>query len=244
MQLDYRIARTLGERVSALGLVYQAYRRAGLIEPNPHGVRVTPYHLLDSTTVFLAAQKDADPVFTMSLVGDDSLGLPMESIYPAEIGERRDRGTRMAEVSCLAADPARGGGGFDVFIHLCRLMTVHALWNGYDELVVAVHPRHAKFYRRMLGFRDFGDLREYPCVKDHPAVALYLDLHALDRLLPPRLYRFLMQAEYTPEQVAGARLSEADRKHLAECIRTEDYPLPTLGFFEPAQSETLTVSAR
>ncbi len=227
----YRLAASLEERLAALRLVHNAYVRAGLIEPNPHSVRVTPYHLLPTTTIFVAECDCGRVISTMSLVGDGKLGLPLETVYGPEIAKRRREGKRMAEVSCLAADPAQVGCGMEVFIHLCRLMTVFAIWRGYDELVIAVHPRHAKFYQRMLAFRVFGELREYPSVKDHPAVALFLDLHNMQRL-PAKLYRFLLDSPYRPEDFRVPRLSAQEYAVLEECVDTESYPLPSLGIFE------------
>jgi len=219
--------------LAALRLVHDAYVRVGLIEPNPYRVRATPFHLLPTTTIFVAECDCGRVISTMSLVGDGKLGLPMESVYAEEIAQRRRAGRRMTEVSCLASDPGQIGCGIEVFIHLCRLMTVFAIWSGYDELVIAVHPRHAKFYQRMLAFRLFGELREYPSVKDHPAVALYLDLHHMERL-PARLYRFLLDSPYRPEDFRVPPLSESEYRTLEECVDTESYPLPSLGVFESA----------
>lgn len=230
---QYRLAATLEERLAALRLVHDAYVRAGLIEPNAYRVRATPYHLLPTTTIFVAECECRRVISTMSLVGDGELGLPMETVYAPEIDQRRRSGKRMAEVSCLAADPAQVGCGMEVFIHLCRLMTVFAISKGYDELVIAVHPRHAKFYQRMLAFRIFGELREYPSVKDHPALALYLDLHNMQRL-PAKLYRFLLASPYRPEDLRTPRLSDREYRSLEECVDTASYPLPSLGLFESA----------
>ncbi|NMC19091.1 MAG: hypothetical protein GYA33_01615 [Thermogutta sp.] len=227
----YRLAATLEERLAALRLVHDAYVRAGLIEPNSHGVRATPYHVLPTTTIFVGECDCGRVISTMSLVGDGELGLPLETVYGPEIARRRGDGKRMAEVSCLAADPAQVGCGMEVFIHLCRLMTVFAIGRRYDELVIAVHPRHAKFYQRMLAFRVFGELREYPSVKDHPAVALYLDLHNMQRL-PAKLYRFLLDSPYRPEDLCVPRLSDSEYRLFEECVDTESYPLPSLGPFE------------
>src|SRR5438067_7098467 len=97
----YRIAGTRDARVGALELVYRKYVDAGLIQPNRFKLRVTSYHLLPTTSIFVAVVR-ARVICTMTLVGDGKLGLPMASIYPAEVFERRRKRISIGEVSCLA----------------------------------------------------------------------------------------------------------------------------------------------
>ena len=52
--VEYKIANSREERAAAFRLVYDAYLKGGLGEPNPHQMRVTPYHLLPGTEVFIA----------------------------------------------------------------------------------------------------------------------------------------------------------------------------------------------
>ncbi len=100
----------------------------------------------------------------------------MESMYPRELEALRLEGKRIAEVGCFA-DRRREGIRFtSVFFSLTKLLVQTARTRGYDSLVVAVHPRHAKFYRRALGFEDIGELTYCPYVSYRPAVALLLDL--------------------------------------------------------------------
>jgi hypothetical protein len=181
--VQYKIAATRDERASAFRLVYKSYLEAGLGEPNRYRMRVMPYHLMSTTEVFIATV-EGEAIFTVSLVGDGELGLPMESIYGEEVARRREQGLRLGEVSCLADRRSQFRGLFPVFLRLCRLMAQTARRRGIDELLVAVHPKHARFYRRYIHFRVIGREKSYPTVRNHPAVALSLNFDRMDRERP------------------------------------------------------------
>ncbi len=57
-QVTIKIAENRDERSAAFRLVYHAYIRAGLIEPNPAGLRVTPYQLQPNCDIFIASLRD------------------------------------------------------------------------------------------------------------------------------------------------------------------------------------------
>src|SRR5262245_36520503 len=67
--VTYKIAASRPDREAAFRLVYQAYRRVDLMEPNEFGMRVTPYHLLPTSDVFIAMLDEA-VICTLSLIGD------------------------------------------------------------------------------------------------------------------------------------------------------------------------------
>jgi hypothetical protein len=67
-------------------------------------------------------------------------------------------------------------------------MSQYARHRGVDELLIAVHPRHAKFYERFIGFEIIGGKRLYESVCCKPAVALALDLNRLS-VNHPRAYK-------------------------------------------------------
>ncbi len=208
--IQYRIAATRAERESAFRLVYRSYLGTGLSEPNGFGLRVTPYHLLETTEVFIA-QLDGRTVSTLSLVIDGELGLPMQSVYSTEVDALRQEGFLVGEVSCLADRRTQVREFFPVFVQLCRLMAQHAWRRGLSGLVAAVHPRHARFYRRFMHFMPLGGHRSYPTVRNRPAVALLLDFDKVDRERPASFDTFfgqwlpgdmLMPQPITPEQRA------------------------------------------
>ena len=206
--IEYKIAANLEERKSAFRLVYASYLRAGLGEPNPYGLRVTPYHLLPTTEVLIAILR-GETFFTMSLVMDGELGLPMEAVYGDEVAARRRQGRRIAEVSCLADRRKNFRGFFPIFLRLSRLTAQYARRQGVDELLIAVHPKHGRFYRRLLNFEPIGQQRAYPSVRNRPAVALCLDFARLGREHPATC-KTLFGKPFPDEQLRPCPITTAE----------------------------------
>ncbi len=48
-------------------------------------------------------------------------------------------------------------------------------------MLAAVHPKHARLYRRYFDFRVMGEQRDYPTARNHPAVALWAEFSRLER---------------------------------------------------------------
>ncbi len=182
-QTKHKIAETREEIHEAFRLVYSNYLNKGLIEANPLKIRITPYHALECADVFISVAADSGKVIgTMSLIGDNGLGLPMEEVYPKEVRRLRNTGVRIAEVCSLAEKFV--GKSFRDLMRLINLMSQRARYRGIDELLIAVHPRHAKFYSDFLSFEPFGPERVYAAVCDHPAVAMRLNLTHLHQRDP------------------------------------------------------------
>ncbi len=239
---EFKIADTPEERRDAFRLVYDSYLRAGLAQPNEHRVRVTPHHLLPTTHVFVARYQ-GDVISTLSLVGDNALGLPMESIYGAELARRRSQGLAISEVSCLADRRGSRRDFLTVFCGLSRVLAQFARRQGYDQLLVVCHPKHSAFYIRFLGFQVMcGGVLECPHVMNKPAVALCLDFERVDREPPACYKRFF--GEWLPEdQLRPSYMGPLERKVLARMVdRTFDTPPlaapPIVAACGPAQ-ETL-----
>ena len=193
-KLDFRIASSRQEWEAALGLVYRAYVRSGLIQMNRYRMRVTPYHALPTTEVLIASKGD-EVLCTMSVVGDGHLGLPMEAIYAEEVERRRLQGLSLAEVSCLADERDGSDQSFATVSRLMALTAQSATYRGIDQLLIAVHPRHVKFYERFIAFEVIGEQKTYASVCDHPAVAMALDLNGLS-FDQPRAYKRLFGAPF------------------------------------------------
>lgn len=206
--LQFRVARQPAERLAALRLVYRRYASSNLIEPCQLKLRVTEQHLLPSTSIFVGVADDT-VCCTVSLIGDSTLGLPLESIYQREVARLRKANRKVAEVSCLAFHEAGSARTFRrAFIGLNRIMAQYAKHHGYDSLLMTCHPRHLPFYERKMRFQRIGGVKQYPQVKNHPAVAsvLYLDEINAENcpFYPPTFGTPLSTSELTPSPMSAA----------------------------------------
>lgn len=211
-----RIARCDREVIQALELVYKTYLRSGFIGANSYRLRVTPYHLLPSTHV-LVSFLEGEAISTTTLIGDGDLGLPMEDLYGDEVGERRQMGLRLAEVSCLADRRSDFERSFSMLVQLMSLTAQTAVYQEIDQLLVAVHPRHGAFYQRFFGFEVIGGLKSYEAVNNKPAVALALDLHRIAESCP-RGHKRLFGKPLPVEELRPRRLSDDLLSYLAEAV--------------------------
>jgi len=188
-RVECRIGSTVEDLFAAFTLVYEQYRRTGMMKPNACRMRITPYHLLPTTEV-LVTREQGTVTCTMSLVCDGLRGLPMESVYPDEIAKLRLLGLSPAEVSCLAERYDGTEKSQSAVFQLMPLMAQLAYRRGADRLLISVRPRHARFYQRFLGFDMIGDERSYGQVCGTRGVALSADLSAL-AVNHPRVHQWM-----------------------------------------------------
>ena len=87
------------------------------------------------------------------------------------------------------------------------LMAQLAYRRGADQLLIAVHPRHARFYRRFLGFDVISETRNYGKVCGNPALALAADLNRL-ATNHPRVHQWMF-GEPLPRDVLAYQSSSA-----------------------------------
>lgn len=171
--LRYKIAQSREELRDSFTLVYHSYRRAGLVNENESQVRLTPFHLLPTTEVFVTKLQEK-VVSTVSLIGDGELGLPLESIYPKNVELIRKRGLRMGEIGSLADRRDSPVRFIETFATMGRMLAQVAKQRGYDGLVAAAHPKHARLYQRILPFEQIGQTVDCPYANGNPAVMLAL----------------------------------------------------------------------
>lgn len=184
-RLQFRIAGGPAERLAALRLVHQRYSSSKLIEPCQLKLRVTPQHLLPTTTIFVGIA-DKSVFCTISLIRDSEHGLPLDTIYAPEVQRLRKQGRQIAEVSSLAFAECGTPGSFrKAFVQLTRIMAQFARHHGVTSLLMATNPRHQMYYQRLMGFRRIGGVKSYPSVSNHPAVACLLDFDEADANNPP-----------------------------------------------------------
>lgn len=138
------------ERVNNASLLIQRmYIRRGYEVP---GMRKVP----DRITL-MASQNDA-VVGTLTLGIDSGNGLMADENYKKEVDQLRAEGRRVCELTKFAVDQTRGSKR--VLAGLFHIAYIYGrVLHDQTDVVIEVTPRHALFYKRMLGFEQYGDER-------------------------------------------------------------------------------------
>ena len=123
---------------------------------------------------------DCEEIIAAISVGLDSMtGLFVDKLYGEEVDQLRTQNRRVCEFTKLAIEA--GVRSKSILAALFHIAYIHARRiNRCTDLVVEVNPRHASFYKHMLGFADCGSERLDPRV-GATAVLLRLDLAFAER---------------------------------------------------------------
>ena len=161
-----RMANSQGRREAASLLLKKMYGWRG------YEVDPAVQHAINKITLF--AETGGQTVGTMSLCLDGhEAGLPADENFRSELDGLREQQRRLCEPSRLAIDKGMSKRVFAALIHISYIYA-HNIHH-YTDYVIEVNPRHVMFYKRMLGFKDFGS--ERPCTRvGAPAVLLRLEL--------------------------------------------------------------------
>ena len=217
--LNFYVARTLEDVLEAWQLVYIAYRRAELIDSNPYELH-TMRQAVGPQTMVVTGCLGPLSVSTLSVYVDSPAGLPLDSIYSAELGKLRTEGRRIVEVGLFGDRRDHLNRSAEGLFELMRFAYFYGVYNNVDDAVIGIHPDHAAFYKRFFAFEQVGDLRSHPTVKNNPAVLLHMDLRKIatldplpkglryfaDNPLPERV--FADRYQFEPEQVAASPIAK------------------------------------
>ena len=137
---------------------------------------------LDERNITISACKgDEQAVATLTLCIDAGEGLLADTLYREEIDTARKSGGRVCEITRLAMDPEHSShemlAGMMQILYVLTRLTFRV-----TDLYIEVHPRHAGFYRRLLGYRTAGPEKICPRV-GAPAILMHLCQHQLDTLI-------------------------------------------------------------
>jgi hypothetical protein len=157
---------------AAATLVEAMYTSRGLhIQNAPR-----PAPTLSATTLVACA---GDSVFASLTLGiDHGEGLLADARYRTRIDPVRNTGGRACEVTRLATNPAFSSQHLLAMLFNAAYVIAYSIHRATD-MFAEVHPRHAGYYRRMLGFTVAGPESICPRV-GAPAVLLHLPFSHID----------------------------------------------------------------
>jgi hypothetical protein len=165
---NVHVARSAGRRAAASVLLGKMYAWRGYafeVDGDAAANKITLY-----------AETGGMLVGTMSLCFDRHGALPADEVFGDRLDLLRREGRRLCEPSRLAIEQGVSKRVFASLIHISYVYAHHV--QGFTDYVIEVNPRHVSFYKRMLGFADFGGERACERV-GAPAVLLRLPLEAM-----------------------------------------------------------------
>lgn len=159
-----RMANSKSQREAASLLIKKMYAWRGYSVDRP----------LDNqpNRITLVTDTAGKTVGTMTLCLDSDIRLPADENFRDKLDELRAQGHRLCEPSKLAIEKDLPYRVFAAMIHI-SYMYAHNI-HGFTDYVIEVNPRHAMFYKKMLGFKDLGVERTCSRV-NAPAVLLWLE---------------------------------------------------------------------
>ncbi len=179
--LSYSCAHSLEEVEMAWQLVYERYVQKKLINENPLCLHTVPMAVGEHACVIrgpggLGSDRH-ETRSTMTMIGDNPKGLPLDSVYRKQLDELRDAGRRPVEVGLLADRRRLASRSAVALFSMMRWAAYYVVHMGYTDIVIGVHPRHACFYMRCFGYQKLAPPARYPLVRDNPVIPLCLPVH-------------------------------------------------------------------
>lgn len=213
----YTCARRLVDVQTAWRIVYERYVDKNLIHKNAFGIHTVPQAVGRNACIIHQAN-NAAAGSTLTLMGDSSAGLPLDSVYARELDALRWQGRGLVEVGLLAESQRGVRRGARALFDLMRWAVYYTLHIDYTDIIIGVHPRHVRFYTRCFGLKNFAQPTDYPLVNDNPVVPLRLPLR--EALAAPVLPRglahirnhpvdpgaFQQRFQFAPEQLRGSTI--------------------------------------
>lgn len=212
-----RIASRREEFEAAYRLVYRSYLLHGYVCPSAAEIVYHPAFGLEVSRTLIFQQSAGEIAGTLSVVGDNSWGLQLEAIFPREVASLRAAGKRLAEVTCLAVDRKLTRLP-DGFFQLTRFLFQYACWRDYDELLLAIHPRHFSFYQRFFHIHRFAQCRPHPACNDHPAVGCRINVNEVTRAVDPLVLDWYTADKIPSAAFAKAKMPADDNAHFCRRI--------------------------
>ena len=219
--INIKWADTLEELEQAFSLVHKEYLKSAYIEkPESSKIFFNIHNLLPNSAA-LIMRHGKEVISTMSIIIDNEFfKLPIDSTYPDEIEELRQKGRNICEFSALAT--AQNFRWRNLFLYIFREMYWHAAENNINDICIMVNPKHVPFYRSILLFEDLGEEKIYSRL-GVPAIALRMNLNTWEEKLKKtygklepeyNLYSFVSETAKRSSKRLRLRLSSKKRQSM------------------------------
>ena len=146
-----RLAATGDQVERADQLVFQNYAELGYWPKDAEVLNRNRYLRLPSRHVILVTDGTA-LIGTISIIVDSPEGVPADCFQPETIRVLRQRGGRLAELSCFAISKRQPHPATLLHFLMAFVLQYGFHYLAIDQFVAVCTPQHARFYQRHYGF--------------------------------------------------------------------------------------------
>ncbi len=169
-----RPAANFSEKCQAWNVIYKKYLETGFIDPHITGLHFGLLDLMPSSITWLvfSDKNESEVVGTISGVMYSVSGLPCGILYESELRDFGIDGRTVCEFTKLAVEDSSVTSVLEVagsLIYWCKKTFV-------DDLICVAHPKHARLWSAVFGWKVIGECREHSGVKGNPGVLMHFDL--------------------------------------------------------------------
>ncbi len=226
-----RLAETVREHFLAFRLVYEKYEAFGYIQPHKNRTHMTPWNLTDRSHTFVNIEAGRC-TGTATAIEDGPAGVPADATYPKALRALRKQGGHFIEVSSFATADGHENGGLALALIRTIVIYSQSVLRATDWVCI-VHPRHIRFYKKILLFEELAGVAPCASANGAPGVLLRLNLRTLEprfltcyghRRGSKNLHRFFFEpvaARYT-----GTELGAAFQRRKADFSRKVQLAFP------------------
>lgn len=156
--ISFKIADTKELLLQSYQLVYKRYIDVGFCKKNENQIYFGFHDLLIDTRTFVA-EIDGKVIATLSVIIDNSAGLPSDHLFCNEINHFRDTNKKIAEISRFAVNQEYKKYSVVIFQYLFQLLYhSYVISSNVTDCVIMVEPRHCKVYKKF-GFIEISDIK-------------------------------------------------------------------------------------
>jgi|GEM_PF-971837 len=207
------LVNSLKQRIKASTLIKRMYASRG------YQTESASVFSTSSNQYTFEARQSQQLIGTLTLTIDSDNGLLADTLYQPELDRFRQQGRKLCEVSKLAFNPETSSK--EIFASLFHMAYIFAhRTHGADDAFIEINPRHAAFYKRMLGFQQIGELRTCPRV-NAPAVLLHLNREYVEK----QIIHLTGQARHCIKNIYPYFLTKCQENEIVQYVQFL-YPAP------------------
>jgi hypothetical protein len=144
--------------MQAYQLVYQRYLEVGFCKANKTKMYFGFHELLIDTRTFVAVF-DGKVIATLSVVMDNSAGLPSDHLFANELNKFRNTSRKIAEISRFAVSSDFKKNSVFILQYLFQLLYhSYVISSNVTDCVILVEPKHCKVYKKF-NFVEVSDVK-------------------------------------------------------------------------------------